>query len=62
MMAPEADQVKISICPGVSMRKYLIFSYQYVFSQFDQIMGLLDCVHLFLHVTQDLVELCSEQI
>ncbi len=61
MMAPEADQVKISICPGVSTSIYLRVSHQHSRKGAKSwIPYSLDCLSSLFDEGQNLVELGRE--
>jgi hypothetical protein len=60
IMAPDADQVNISICPGVSSMTWL-----QVYIRHEKHQGkwdVLDCIGSLLHQPQNLIKLCREQI
>lgn len=60
MIAPDADQVKISICPGVSKMIFLNAVGEGV--QLKLVARLLDCICPFLKQAEHLLKLGREQI
>jgi hypothetical protein len=61
IMAPDADQVNISICPGVSSMTWLQIYIGHEKHQ-KNYLDALYCIGSLLHQPQNLIELCREQI
>ena len=60
IMAPDADQVNISICPGVSSMTWLKIYIGH--EKHQKKIDALYCIGSLLHQSQNLIELCREQI